>query len=463
MSIHVLCPHCGTEFELTQNGTTHSSETLTDGTYFLVPKTASNEKLMSLIDRLNAAKMTDDGTIIIPPESQMSNSFPKSIHIDNINELKSMSNIKTDTSNPSIVESDIDRVRRIMSMGEYDVKSTDASNDANSDDKINTIDTNTSEIQASANIITPTPTKTYSDEYDDLDDIEKTIMYDGYIDNSKLWRRWIMAQMLRHCDEYDTDGSNISDYGYGPGFDKYFISGKDYKYIWDTTLNELKAIRHMHGDDLKSRTRFYNHDVVFQMLDRYVVNIRRYINRRPKWSDLYKTPLSKLKNVKVDPNTIYVKMPYNKNYKKIYLYNKDKVNNIDNFINEVKDCIDKIKTTTVAPNGYVNYNALYLGIKTFMKEFPINVNLPKPNAWKNAFKGAGSFYTMDNMIKFHGCRFENRITHEKLSRENSLKLLNQYVELYKDEYYKLYATLREFMKYNDFNYQTLCERITTDI
>lgn len=296
----------------------------------------------------------------------------------------------------------------------------------------------------------------------ETDEIEKSILDSGYIDNSQLWRRWIMAQMLRHCDSHDTSDDNRSKSGYGPGFDKYFISGKPYRYVFDTTINELKALKHLTGTELTFRERFFNKDVVFEILERYEISITKYIKHRKQYLDEFKTPIKYLNSI--DPNTvkedIYVKMPHTKApYNKIYIYSEKRRNSLENFLNHLHKYIKNIENNSIRFDGSTNYQMLYNTLLRFTKVFPINIDLPKPDAWKNAFKGAGAFYTMDNMIKFHECRFEDEKTHEPASLESSLLKLNDLTNMYHDCYYKLYAVLRNFMEYNNFNYETLCKRI----
>ena len=48
---------------------------------------------------------------------------------------------------------------------------------------------------------------------------------------------------------------------------------------------------------------------------------------------------------------------------------------------------------------------MYNLVTNFIKKYPMDIRLMKSEAWKNAFKGAGAYYTMDNMIKFHSCNF----------------------------------------------------------
>ena len=80
---------------------------------------------------------------------------------------------------------------------------------------------------------------------------------------------------------------------------------------------------------------------------------------------------------------------------------------------------------------------------------------PKSKAWINAFKANGAYYTMDNMIKFHGCRFKNDMS-EMLSLDESLSELKKSVETCRPtEFYKLFGLMKEFIEYNEYDIEKL--------
>ena len=47
-------------------------------------------------------------------------------------------------------------------------------------------------------------------------------------------------------------------------------------------------------------------------------------------------------------------------------------------------------------------------IEAFKSTALLSANLPKSDAWMAAFAANGAYYTMDNLIRFHGCRFLGR-------------------------------------------------------
>lgn len=255
------------------------------------------------------------------------------------------------------------------------------------------------------------------------DPVEESIRNDGYIENNHLYRRWVMAQMLRHFrNEKDP-----------AAFDHYFVSGKPYKYAWETTLNEMKAMKHLQGEELIKRERFFNLDVVKKMANEYNEHVKDYVEKLP-----VKT------RVKKGQQGFYSKIPYGKEIKR-YAQNKE-------FWTKITEAVNKINTANT-------YWQMQKAIENFMATCPMHLKMPKPNAWKNAFKGAGAYYTMDNMIKFHHCRWMLKDYKLMLPLSASLAELEKAVKKTKGEYYRLYAMMCDFVAYNHFDFDQRMKEI----
>lgn len=255
------------------------------------------------------------------------------------------------------------------------------------------------------------------------DPVEESIRNDGFIKNHHLYRRWVMAQMLRHFrNEKDP-----------AAFDHYFVSGKPYKYAWETTLNEMKAMKHLQGEELIKRERFFNLEVVKEMANEYNEQVKNYIAKLPKkWT------------VKNGKWAYYSKIPYGKEIKRSP---KDK-----EFWASITEAVNKI-------NEANTYWQMQKAVENFMATCPMHLKMPKPNAWKNAFKGAGAYYTMDNMIKFHHCHWMLKNHYLMLPLSASLAELEKAVEETKGEYYRLYAMMCDFVAYNHFDFDQRMKEI----
>lgn len=273
------------------------------------------------------------------------------------------------------------------------------------------------------------------------DDIEKSIRKDGYIPSQHLWRRWIMAQMLRHY-RGATESSPKE------AFDKYFVSGKPYRYAWTTALRELKALSHMSGEELAKRERFFNLEVIKDMAMDY---------KKHFWNYFFKLKVQtkeRFKGHKDQTKYQFRKVPY---FGEVYAAHRDASykKKSAKYYTQLK-LQELIDTAVDDINNTDNYKNMIKAVTRFIKTCPVNCSLPKPQVWKNAFKGAGAYYTMDNMIKFHDCVFyKDILNQEPLTRDESLQKLEESTDLFsgqKFKYYKLYAIMCQFIKDNEFDF-----------
>lgn len=275
-----------------------------------------------------------------------------------------------------------------------------------------------------------------------MDNIEKSIREDGYIPSQHLWRRWIMAQMLRHYLGTTANSKKET-------FDQYFVTGKPYRYAWTTALRELKALSHMNGEELIKRERFFNLQVIKDMAHDYKDHF---------WSYFFKLKVQTKKRFEKHKDQAkyqYRQVPW---FGQVYTayeaasYKKKS----DKYFTQHQ--LQEIISTAVNDiDNAANYKSMIRAVTRFIKTCPVNCNIPKPQAWKNAFKGAGAYYTMDNMIKFHECVFyRDSLNRLPMTRDESLKELEKYTNMFDNdnmEYYKLYAIMCDFVKSNNFNFE----------
>lgn len=73
------------------------------------------------------------------------------------------------------------------------------------------------------------------------------------------------------------------------------------------------------------------------------------------------------------------------------------------------------------------------------------------DAFITAYKGSGSYYTMRNLIMFHGARFVKN--GRKMSEANSLKELDSKAKLYDEEGWKMLGVLKQLIKDNNISVQ----------
>ena len=254
------------------------------------------------------------------------------------------------------------------------------------------------------------------------DDIEASIREEGDVEGKGLWRRWVMGQMFRALNSTG-------------GYDKYY-SILPYDYSWKTLMDELKAQSKIKDPaQLEIRRRFFNKDAVIGMLNHYAKILRK---------------LPKNIGTKKCNGTPYVHIPY---------VGKFFVHDINAFSKKVKDVvIPNVKTAS-------DPDELYIILKGFVKNMiPLPSNTRKSQAWRNAFMGAGAYYTLDNLIRFHNCVIwaskytepflsnGHKVYNVPLSKEKSLSVLDQMSVAYRADFYKLFALMKATIENNDYNY-----------
>lgn len=242
---------------------------------------------------------------------------------------------------------------------------------------------------------------------------------DGYVKNSKLHRRWVMAQMFRMLNYESYDGKRF-------GYDAYLNDNYGYMYQFDMILEEIRVLGKLQERDVKEfnkRERFFNSYVVLRLMNDYINKLRKYIKKLPV-KHCKKVPYKCIcgKNIFVDDI-----------YQKVY-------GPLNTALYRMQDAVKRNES----------YARLYLKLYNFVrlaKQYKLPFETPKCKEWKNAYKGAGSYYTLTNMVKFHNCKANGMYG---LDGVYFIEMLtDQYGEA---EYYKLFAFLKKTIKDNHFDF-----------
>lgn len=253
------------------------------------------------------------------------------------------------------------------------------------------------------------------------------IYEDGYVRNTRLHRRWVMAQMFRML--------NYKSYYTGKsGYDAYLNDHYGYQYQFEMMLEEIRVLAELQDRDIKAfneRSRFFIPDVVSYTCEDYINKLEAFVN---------KLPVHKCKGVpykKVFGRNIFVE-DLNK-----YVYYPQK----SNFAN-VKRVVINIRNHSMT----FSYKDLYRVLRKFCTNmYRLPNETPKCKEWKDAFKGEGSYYTLMNLIKFHGCRVPG-VKGNMMSLKDSLADVESAVEQYRGLYYKLFAYMKRVIEVNDFDF-----------
>lgn len=252
---------------------------------------------------------------------------------------------------------------------------------------------------------------------DDDDPLFRLIAAQGDVPNRRLFRRWVMAQMFRMMAGTDCRSGE-------PVGVTELIHRLGYEYQWKMLLDELHAQMKMEERDPENftdRNRWFNVKVVTQMAEDYVKQLKKHV-------DAQKT--RKCKGVpykRVGSRNIFVEDLEAKVYRPLQA--------LVCGIREAKDAA-----------------RLYAAAKSFDRHrVKMPYDTPQCKEWVNAYKGAGAFYTMQNLIRFHGCTAVND-RGRRLDKYQSLAFLTAKAEAYKEgEGWRLLAVLKKMLDDNNID------------
>ena len=264
-----------------------------------------------------------------------------------------------------------------------------------------------------------------------IDAVGKKIFEGGYVSNWKLFRRWVMSQMFHMLRQMETDKLAFNE----------VLQRKGYEYQWRILEDELYAQVKMseHGDldNVGARNRWFNGDVASDMATDYISKLRKY----------------------VDDNLIYnVKKDKDGNEKKTYKHTCKgnpyvRLQNKDIFVSDLeKKVYTPLREIANEMAAVPTYKQLYDAVHKFNKNRKhLAWDTKQSDAFISAYKGSGAYYTMRNLIMFHGARFLKG--GRKMSEVNSLKELESKAKLYDEEGWRMLGVLKQLIKESGIDIQ----------
>lgn len=260
-----------------------------------------------------------------------------------------------------------------------------------------------------------------------IDAVGKKIVEGGYVSNWKLFRRWVMSQMFHMLRQMETRRDTFNE----------ILQRKGYEYQWSVIEREMYAQMKMskHGDTKNAGNRnfWFNGMLIYEIAEDYIKKLEYYIENNL----IYKNKYDSKKTYKHTCKG----MPY------VRLQNKDI------FVADLeKKVYAPLKELAVEMYAKDTYEDVYKAVKKFNK-------IRKHLAWKtkqsdlfiSAYKGSGSYYTMRNLIMFHGARFKNGS--RKMSEAKSLEKLEKLALEYSNEGWRMLGVLKQLIKDNDISVQ----------
>ena len=256
------------------------------------------------------------------------------------------------------------------------------------------------------------------------DNIAKQIIEDGYVRNTKLHRRFVMAQMFQMLNYKSYDGKET-------GFDAA-LRHYGYGYQFKMMLEEIKVLSKlevMDAETFNERKHFFTKDVVVKTCNDYLKKLKEYIDDF-KTFNCKGVPYKKVRGVNIFCEDLN---------KKVY--------------NPIQLQIYKI-------NSARSYTEMYKLLSKFvsgMMRLPYNT--PKCKDWVDTYKGEGAFYTLKNLIMFHNCVVIDEIGYMYRGVGNSMGYLNAMLEKYQGEGWRMFALMKKVIRDNHFDFDRAMSRI----
>lgn len=258
-----------------------------------------------------------------------------------------------------------------------------------------------------------------------VDEIANQIIENGYVRNTKLHRRFVMAQMfqmLNYTSMFDGD----------KGYNAYLRRMYSYDYTLQMMLEEVRVLSKLEIKDEESfneRSHFFTKEVVIEVLCDYVEKLRDYIDQRPT---------KKCKGV-----------PY-------------KVVKRENIF--VADLNKKIYRPLMSKIVYIkaarSYTTLYSLLKDFMRNvIKLPYDTPKSRAWIDAFKGEGAYYTLKNLVMFHDCGIITEPYNVVVRETDAVSYLNKKLDEYQGEGWRMFALMKKVIEDNNFDFNKRMQEI----
>lgn len=240
----------------------------------------------------------------------------------------------------------------------------------------------------------------------DDDPVIVAIKKAGNVPNRRLFRRWPMAQIFRAFTFKGWRGNG--------GYTEW-MKLKGYSYTWKQTVEEFRVqaiLARKDEENFRMRNRWFNKEnTAIAMCEDYISQLRDYVDDRE---------VHKCKGVP---------------YKKIGSWNV--------FVSDLESkvfiplvlAMNKVRTANTPQK-------LYESMRDFYRNFPLaNPHFEQCKEWQDSFKGSGAYFTMRNLIMFHGANYVGCNGYDE-----SLKQLDIYAKDCKG--YEMLGALKVMLRQN---------------
>ena len=242
------------------------------------------------------------------------------------------------------------------------------------------------------------------------------IIEDGYVRNTKLHRRFVMAQMFQALNYVSWDKKRS-------GYNEW-LKNFDIKYQFAMMLEEIRVLGKLEERDwetFKERSNFFTKEVVVNTMVDYIDKLKASVENKKTYK-CKGTPYKKVKGEDIFVEDLD---------KKIYAH--------------LRKHVYEVKTAR-------NYKEIYKALKNFIgKMITVPYTTTKCKEWVDAYKGEGAFYTLKNLVMFHGCGI--MVGYNMVYGAKAAKVLNERLYEYKGEGWRMFALMKKVIADNNFDFK----------
>lgn len=257
------------------------------------------------------------------------------------------------------------------------------------------------------------------------DEIINKIEDDGFIENKTLYRRWVMAQFFRMYN-YDLNKA---------------CAKLTQHYQWKMLKNELSTLAKLESKDSEyfyERSSFFTKYVIVKICAEYLDALSKYI-------DTFPVKYCCLENENGDKQRIPYKKIYGKNV----------------FVSQIDDKVYKKYTNIIklidASKNYTQLSRHLNEFASIVHHLPNDFKGAVSPTWIDTYKGAGAYYTLQNMVLYHDCkllkynnRYELRNEKEYLKGNDAYNFMKDNLRNYYN--YQWVGMFKQCVKDNNFTF-----------
>lgn len=261
----------------------------------------------------------------------------------------------------------------------------------------------------------------------ETDAIRNQIIEDGYVRNTKLFRRFVMAQMFHMLNYVSYDRSET-------GYNAYLRNHYGYDYTIDMMIEEVRVLSKLEVRDMESfieRSHFFSKETVIAVLEDYMDKLKKHVDKLPN------------KNCKGVPyKTVKGTHVFIADFdKKVYA--------------PIENCIRRVKWS----NNYTEIHKALVSFKRNMVGLPWKTT--KSKVWIDAYKGEGAYYTLKNLVMFHDCsiKVDTGFGCAYKNGPSAVAFLNEKLDEYKGEGWRMFALMKKVIADNGFDFDKRMEEL----